>query len=936
MLDGSRCRVQDSRLTFSLTSSGCFFYLFLLVLQVVACPGSSAIVVEGSFLKPSQEVESGAEFDSISVGGRHVAAGSVVAIDPRTGFRTGAVIVWDHVAGREVASFFPPLADSAEGMAFGSSIAISGAVMAVGAPGANSTPSVQDRIGAVYLIDLNLRRFIGGKIQPGCFHSGIKWGKSLDLDGDTLVVGSSGAVNQSGLRTGAVYIRFLGQPSAEWFLTPDMVYPLGWSGNVENGSFGASVAASGRRILVGAPSTSYGATSAVGVASLIGFDPRSSRFGLLAQIENPDWMTMDQDASGDGFGASVMINDTSMVVGSSDDSELAASGGAVFAWDIRNLPQLHLRRVVRGELERGGWGSKVMLSGDRFYWVDGSGLMSSFGLESWSGPDLELPRLPNSIAMSFHSDASHGFVVQTDTYTDGVPGVRVLSVEGSLMANAFPRVSTGSLADYESASTFQSFTEVVCASAWTGPDGLVGFAHSASLGQSGGARVGSRGLWKLGGDDTSPLRVVGEETSLVSFIRPLVSSEGCLYFLQKNSRTGIDRLWWADLGIYRFGPALESAHSIAMTGYQSVGEIYVDPVSGSNVVARTKRKLSKDVMRNNDSAVLALNPSVQPQEQLKEGDYLGADLVCGEIGPSLSFGHGKCSSLIGLTGVAASSRDNQAALCDKDIVVRKGSLAPGVNIRGQMVGDCVYRTFLSTTHFGETSLVRATAGRTGSSAVYEGIWIRRNNEHSILLQKGSFAPWITSGATIKRIVHYGLISEQDVVLLVQLTGVGINANNDQVVYLNRVNEFGERIFEVICREGDRLPGGKKVGTILKLDCTVGPGGSQSRYGLLCSLGNEANLTSPADNLAWLTGDFSVGGDSHSALRAPRIVLLKGSACHGNGPGYERVLSFSFPATLSDASGVQNSGLADVVDPREGKSVGVIKFPNGRSVICSMH
>jgi hypothetical protein len=125
---------------------------------------------------------------------------------------------------------------------FGSAVALSGDTAVIGVPGRDSTNS---DAGSIYVFD-----FAAGvgwsqlqELWPASLGGGSAFGTSVDIDGDTLVVGAPG---QSGSR-GAAYV--YRRTAGVWGLEATLLASDGDPGD----AFGTDVAISGGRIVVGAP-----------------------------------------------------------------------------------------------------------------------------------------------------------------------------------------------------------------------------------------------------------------------------------------------------------------------------------------------------------------------------------------------------------------------------------------------------------------------------------------------------------------------------------------------------------------------------------------------------------------------------------------------------------------------------------------------------------
>jgi len=193
---------------------------------------------------------------------------------------------------------------------FGTSVSLSGSSVLIGAP--NENQGVHSNSGAAYVF-LNTAGIwaLQQRIQPGAGTNAAS-GSSVGLDVDTAVIGAPGTTNG----TAFAYTRVAGV----WTLNTTLTASDAAAGD----NFGASVAASGNLIAVGAPLAS-GAGAASGKAyefNLVGL--------TYSQI---DALVATNNAAGDNFGASIALDSGYALVGAPLASAGAgASNGAAYVF----------------------------------------------------------------------------------------------------------------------------------------------------------------------------------------------------------------------------------------------------------------------------------------------------------------------------------------------------------------------------------------------------------------------------------------------------------------------------------------------------------------------------------------------------------------------------------------------------------------------------
>ena len=178
------------------------------------------------------------------------------------------------------------------GYPFGSTVAVDGALLAVG-----ESPRVRTfaRSGGLWTP--------AGTLGDG---SVLGFGNAVAISGTTLVVGATAALNGGNVPTGAVFV--YDWNGASWVLTTTLFASDGANG----AAFGTAVATSGRHVVVGAPSASHG-QGVQGTGKVYVFD------------RNAGWAEerLPLDTRHASFGRSVSISAETVCVGSPSE----AAGG---------------------------------------------------------------------------------------------------------------------------------------------------------------------------------------------------------------------------------------------------------------------------------------------------------------------------------------------------------------------------------------------------------------------------------------------------------------------------------------------------------------------------------------------------------------------------------------------------------------------------------
>jgi len=202
---------------------------------------------------------------------------------------------------------------------FGSSVAMSGTQVAVGAPRDNmGAPDA----GSAYVYDLSSGTPtipVTTLNNPGPT-ADDNFGTSVAISGTRVVVGAI-ADNTGAFSAGRAYVYDLssGTPTVP-------VVTLNNPSPVAGDYFGSSVAISGTRVVVGARLDDAGATDA---GSAYVYDLSSGTPAVpMATLNNPT------PAEGDDFGSSVAISGTRVVVGAEADNTGAAAAGSAYVYDV--------------------------------------------------------------------------------------------------------------------------------------------------------------------------------------------------------------------------------------------------------------------------------------------------------------------------------------------------------------------------------------------------------------------------------------------------------------------------------------------------------------------------------------------------------------------------------------------------------------------------
>jgi hypothetical protein len=298
-----------------------------------------------------------------------VALDSGVAIvgacgDDDAGLTAGAVYLFDVATGAQVAKL---LASDAEPVdEFGCAVAADGGVALIGALFEDNENGIE--AGSAYLFDLASHRQLAKLVADDGAEFDF-FGESVDIDGNTAVVGASGAGT-----AGAAYLFAVSSGAQLAKLTPD-------DGGIGDG-FGRAVAIADGLVVVGAYANEGGGSAYVFevttgrlVAKLkpdewtayfgcsVGLDdgtaivgrcwyPSHKRAYLFDAATGEQLAVLDAiDGHAEGFGCAVGISDGVAIVGARYDDDKAPDSGTAYLFDVASGRQLTKLVAADGQLE---------------------------------------------------------------------------------------------------------------------------------------------------------------------------------------------------------------------------------------------------------------------------------------------------------------------------------------------------------------------------------------------------------------------------------------------------------------------------------------------------------------------------------------------------------------------------------------------------------
>jgi len=797
----------------------------------------------------------------------------------------GVVQVFNAATGAWVRRLSLPTV-SVNAYGFGESLAISGDLALIGARGGDS------QNGAAHLFNLATGALVR-TLVPNDAVTNNHFGFSTAISGNTLIVGARGRTVDPGIDgvQGAVYLFDL----ATGLQLAKLQAADGGLGDL----FGSSVAVEGGILAIGSPGIGGG-------RGAIYFYDLSTQ--SLIQKFQPNF----SDAN-DGVGISISVHEGRVVIGCLD--------GKAFFYDLEDGTDFELNIFGQGSY----FGESVGIHGPLIavgeYGADnGNGAVHLFNAHT--GALVRSLAAPNGDELGFGRSVSlHGNTLLAAAPYDQTQSQNAGS---ALLIRAITQpmpldvvVSKGSFAPGTADTNYGSFGDV-----WV--NGLGELIFSSSLTGTGSNAGRDRGVF-------SDLKTPGSfqlllkhrqsyapditYTTIPSFsLNDQNLAVGLATVAGKGVTSRNNQLVWYHDGSTA-GTLLRNDQVMAELG---AGKLLSTPeIAVSNQPAAQRVAAICTLRQESITGVNVANDSGLwskvvggASEGLREGaatiPALPVGSALGQFAPRLSFYYSRQIFSTALTGTGITTVNNAAIFrklpgAAEALVAQKNDEAVLPN--GNLLADVRYSAFLGECS-NDDNAVLYRASLSGlpaqvSTASNEGLWLQDSAlTRRMVLRKGD---GIGGGNTAKvaRIIQYWALGNSpatnQALVLVQLTGTGVNTSNDQALLLSQT----DRSLLVLMREGDVAPGcsGARVGTISRVQAEPFMG----NYAVIASLTG----TSTQSDLAFFLGKGQAGNTTNqSALRRPFLRLRKGQT-FDNQPG--KVLTLSLPTSNITASGAAGTG-----------------------------
>jgi len=277
---------------------------------------------------------------SVAISGDTVVVGA--HLDDDNGIDSGSVYVFTRAGGVWSQKIKLTGSDSATFDHFGTSVAIEGDTIAVGAPGAGVA-------GKVYLFTRNGDSWS----QFATFTSsdatkGDAFGRAISISGDSVAVGAH-ANDDNGISSGSVYI--FTKSGANWLQEGKLLASDASTGD----QFGKALSLSGNSVAVGAK---YSDDKGLSSGSAYIFHRIGTTWIQQQKLISSDCETGDQ------FGNSISLLNDKLIIGSVGDDDVGIGVGSVYLF-LRNGSEWseQVKFTPSDGIKNGAFGASVAISG---------------------------------------------------------------------------------------------------------------------------------------------------------------------------------------------------------------------------------------------------------------------------------------------------------------------------------------------------------------------------------------------------------------------------------------------------------------------------------------------------------------------------------------------------------------------------------------------
>jgi len=260
---------------------------------------------------------------------------------------------------------------------FGTAVATTGSLGAVGSPGAAES-------GVVFLYNLDQGGKLVSEVLPETAIEGDDFGSALAIDGDIMVVGSP-LHEHEGYIAGAAFVYHLNPSSTEWL--EEAILASDIAGDLDY--FGSSISLGASRIAVGSPGDD---TRGANAGAVYVFSDPNVGWALEVKLFAPD------AGAGDRCGTSVAVEGDRLLLGCPYGFGSAIQTGAAYLFRRTDAGYVLEQKFIPPSEDVGQlFGSAVALEEDRVFvgapgidtdYPDGSVHIFAFDGAAWQGGDV--------------------------------------------------------------------------------------------------------------------------------------------------------------------------------------------------------------------------------------------------------------------------------------------------------------------------------------------------------------------------------------------------------------------------------------------------------------------------------------------------------------------------------------------------------------------
>lgn len=196
------------------------------------------------------------------------------------------------------------------GRGYGTSVALSGNTLVIGAP--QALTQEPDGKGFVDIFDISGAASLSKRLTPADGAPGMRYGASVAISAGKILVGAPNKTNGNSNESGAAY-----------YYATSASAPVIKSSGTASANLGKAVAFSTNGILVGCPACNAGAGEV-------------SYYTFANTTNNPDFRVFGLNRSNnDGFGFSIAVSGSNLAVGANIKSDPNANSGASYIYLIK-------------------------------------------------------------------------------------------------------------------------------------------------------------------------------------------------------------------------------------------------------------------------------------------------------------------------------------------------------------------------------------------------------------------------------------------------------------------------------------------------------------------------------------------------------------------------------------------------------------------------